>query len=130
MNPWDLRCPIIDHKRQNPRFTLSNTDLAVLSWSWHVPSRTCESWCLFFQNAPMVVAEVYLEITVRTTRASPATRLVFKGDVTVGVHHKYYGPRWLTQAFLADSLTTERLRWFKHLFSSKGELYFMLYFFF
>ena len=55
----------------------------------------------------MVVAEVNLAIIIRTTRASPATMLALGGEMFVWTPA---GQGEWPQAFLADSITIDRLR--------------------
>lgn len=54
----------------------------------------------------MITAEGCLAI-IRTTRAGPVVKLVWKGEKTVGTS---LGPRWVPQAFLADNVTIHGLR--------------------
>lgn len=92
----------------NPRSSLSLSLPVTLSCGPERdmgPQRVASSKPWFFQSSLMVVSELHLTITIRTTRARPVATLVPVVEMPLGLLTSSLGPGEGPQAFLAASIS-------------------------
>lgn len=65
-------------------------------------------------KSPMAVVDVCPTVTIKTTRAGPATALAVVGEMSVGAQPQQNEPRRVPQAFLADNITIDKLSGHPH----------------